>query len=239
MPDIAALKLININIDSIQVEMAKHKTNIEQEMHAVEEGCTNTDTDLKTKQGANSQNGQNNPNKPINYFFSSSNVDADKKKSSDLMQKIHNTFGDVYNDIGCFEGTLSLQLNPDSKPYQVPVVYVLQKPFSEELDHLQRMDIITPVGVDMMAEWCNSFVLVPKVNGKFRLCLDPAWLNQALIRLIHRGPTLNDILPKLNNVEYMSIIDASLGYHNVQLDTKSSYLTTFACPFGRYWYKDQ
>ena len=99
------------------------------------------------------------------------------------------------------------------------------------------MDIITPLGVDEMAEWCNSFVLVPKANGKVRLCLDLAWLNQALIRLIHRGQTLNDILPRLNNVKYMSIIDASLGYHNLWLDTQLSYLTTFACPFGRYWYK--
>ena len=36
----------------------------------------------------------------------------------------------------------------------------------------------------------------------------------------------------------MSIIDASLGYHNLHLDTQSSYLTTFTCPFGRYQYKD-
>ena len=68
-----------------------------------------------------------------------------------------------------------------------------------------------------MAEWCNSFVLIPKANGKVRLCLDPAQLNQALIRPIHRGPTCNDILLKLNNVEYMSIIDASFGYHNLKL----------------------
>ena len=35
----------------------------------------------------------------------------------------------------------------------------------------------------------------------------------------------------------MSIIDASSGYHNLKLDTQSSYLTTFSCPFGRYHYK--
>ena len=35
----------------------------------------------------------------------------------------------------------------------------------------------------------------------------------------------------------MSIIDASSGYHNPKSDEKSSYLTTFACPFGRYRYK--
>ena len=99
------------------------------------------------------------------------------------------------------------------------------------------MDIIAPLGVDEMAEWCNSFVLVPKANGKVWLCLNPVQLNQALIRPIHRGPILNDILPKLNNMQYMSIIDVSLGYHNLKLDKQSSYLTTFACPFGRYRYK--
>ena len=88
-----------------------------------------------------------------------------------------------------------------------------------------------------MAEWCNSFVLVPKANGKVRLCLDLVRLNQALIRPIHRGLTLNDILPRLNNVQYMSIISASSGYHNLQLGMKSSYLISFSCPFGRYWYK--
>ena len=48
---------------------------------------------------------------------------------------------------------------------------------------------------------------------------------------------LNDILPRLSNVKYMSIIDASSRYNNLKLDEKSSYLTTFACPFGQYWYK--
>ena len=114
------------------------------------------------------------------------------------------------------------------------MAYVLQKLFKEELEWLQKMDIITPLGVDKTAEWCSSFVLVPKANGNVRLCLDLARLNQALIRPIHRGPKVNDILPKLNNVQYMSIIDTGSGYHNLQLDTKSSYLTTFTCPFGRY-----
>ena len=61
--------------------------------------------------------------------------------------------------------------------------------------------------------------------------------NQALIRPIYRVPTLNNILPKFNNVQYMSIIDVSSGYHNLKLDKKSSSLTTFPCPFGQYQYK--
>ena len=94
------------------------------------------------------------------------------------------------------------------------------------------MDIITLLGLDKASEWLNSFVLVPKANSKVRLCLDPARLNQALIRPVYRGLTLNDILPRLNNVQYMSIIMSS-GYHNLKLDKQSSYLTTFSYLFGR------
>ena len=70
----------------------------------------------------------------------------------------------------------------------------------------------------------QQLLLVPKSNGKVRLCLDPARLNQAHIRLVHR---VNDILPKLNNGQY----------HTLKLDEKSSYLTILACQFGRYRYK--
>ena len=59
-------------------------------------------------------------------------------------------------------------------------------------------------------------------------------LIEALVRLVHRGPSLNDILPKLNNAQYLSLIDASSAYHNLKLDERISFLTTFACPFGRY-----
>ena len=33
---------------------------------------------------------------------------------------------------------------------------------------------IASLGIDETSEWCNCFVLVPKANGKVRLCLDPA-----------------------------------------------------------------
>ena len=62
----------------------------------------------------------------------------------------------------------------------------------------------------------------------------PSMANQTLIRPMHRGPTPNNILLRLNNVKYMSTIDVSSGFHNLQLDTQSSYLTMFTCLFGRY-----
>ena len=92
--------------------------------------------DANHKKDANIQKDQDMPINPINYFASSSNIDADKK-SIEMTQIIHDKFCDVFNSIGCFEGTFSLQLKPYSKPYQAPprhVAYALQKPFKEELE---------------------------------------------------------------------------------------------------------
>ena len=63
------------------------------------------------------------------------NEEENKRQNIELTQKIHNVFDNVFNGIGYFKGILSLQLKPDSKPYQVPlrhVAYVLQKPFRNE-----------------------------------------------------------------------------------------------------------
>ena len=108
-----------------------------QETHTIVEGCTNRNTVGVIKQDANGQNGQNQSNKSINYFYSSENTEADRRKSDIMTQKIHNTFGNVFIGIGCFKDTFSLQLKPNSKPYQAPprhVAYALQKLFKEELE---------------------------------------------------------------------------------------------------------
>ena len=129
MPDTAGLNIININTDSIETaSMQKENCNtnmsdakkpsIKQEMHRVKESCTNTDENLKNANNINGSNNNTNTNKLTNYFMSSPNSEVDKMKSIELTQKIHNVFDNVFNGIECFEGTFSLQLKPDSKPYQ-------------------------------------------------------------------------------------------------------------------------
>ena len=98
----------------------------------------------------------------------------------------------------------------------------------------KKQQIIAPLGVDDTSEWCNSFMLICKANGKVRLHLDPARLNKVLIRPVHRDLMLNDILPRLAVVTNLMLMDVSLGYHNLTVGGKSSYLTVFSCPFGRY-----
>ena len=92
---------------------------------------------INTTQTPNSQIDSNNSNVVIDYFYSSQDTSGDRKDSAIMTKKVHDKFSDVFNGIGCFEGTFSLQLKLDSKPYQAPprhVAYVLQKPLQEELE---------------------------------------------------------------------------------------------------------
>ena len=84
-----------------------------------------------------------------------------------------------------------------------------------------------PIGVDEISEQCNSFVLVLKPSGEVRPYLNPARLNQALIRPVHRGIANNNILLKIKHTHIILHMDASSGYHSIKLNEKSPYLTKF------------
>ena len=67
------------------------------------------------------------------------------------------------------------------------------------------------------------------------LCSYPTRLNKALIRLVHRDPIVNDVIPRLTNIQLLTLIYASSGYQSLNLET-ISYLATIQCQFGRYRY---
>ena len=61
MPDATSLDIIKVNIDSIQVEMLKGKTNNKQELQTDADSCTNMKRDAINKQDANIQKDQDMP----------------------------------------------------------------------------------------------------------------------------------------------------------------------------------
>ena len=76
--------------------------------------------------------------------------------------------------------------------------------------------------------------MVVRKGRKLRLCIDPKDLNKALKRSHYPIPTIEEILPELSKAKVFSVADAKNGFWQVKLDQKSSFLTTFWTPFGRY-----
>ena len=89
MPGTAALKRININVDSIQAVKEDCNTKIgnakgshtTHEMHVVEKNCTNMDADSKVDNNINGHNNITNVNTLTEHFLSIPNVETDKRKS--------------------------------------------------------------------------------------------------------------------------------------------------------------
>ena len=145
MPGTAVLKIININIDSLEAEDTQKDScntntdttkvsNAKQEIQGTRKCCTNMDGVLKTNNNNSGSAINPNANTLTKYFLSCPNVETDIRKSAELMEQIYTEFDNVFNGIGCFESTFSLELKPDSMPYQAPsrhVTYALQKPFKD------------------------------------------------------------------------------------------------------------
>ena len=114
-------------------------------------------------------------------------------------------------------------------PRRVPVP--LRQELKHKLAELERKGIIAKQTDP--AEWVSNLVIV-KSPKKFRVCLDPRPLNQALLRTEYEIPTIESITPELNNVQFFTVVDTKDGFWNVKLTHQSSLLTTFWTPFGRY-----
>ncbi|XP_033103634.1 uncharacterized protein K02A2.6-like [Anneissia japonica] len=116
-------------------------------------------------------------------------------------------------------------------PRKVPIA--LKDKLKTELDRLEHTGVIQPV-TDEATPWVNSIVVVDRPN-KTRVCLDPRDLNKVIKRRHYRMPTIDDILPHMHNAKIFCVL-AKDGYCQIKLTKKSSRLTTFNSPFGRYRY---
>ena len=97
---------------------------------------------------------------------------------------------------------------------------------------MEKLGIIAKV-VDP-TDWVSSLVVVPKSEGKLRICLDPRDLNVAIKRERYRLPTIEDIATRLAGARVFTVLDVKQGFWHIPLEDESSYLTTFNSPFGRY-----
>ena len=60
--------------------------------------------------------------------------------------------------------------------------------------------------------------------------------NQAIQRVRHLIPTVDDVSLDLNCAQYFSKLDLTQAYHQLELDPKSRYITTFSTHLGLYRY---
>jgi len=152
--------------------------------------------------------------------------------------KVLDEYKQLFTGLGELEGDITVHLKDDATPtVHAPrrVPHAIKPQLKKELKKMEDTGVI--VKVTEPTDWVNSLVVVEKPDGKLRICLDPKDLNEAIRRPHYQLPTLEDALAKMAGAKYFSKLDARSGYWQLKLDQKSSLMTTFNTPFGRYRFR--
>lgn len=158
---------------------------------------------------------------------------------SGTKEDIVKQYPSLFQGLGKLEGEHTIQLKEGATPFclttprRVPLP--LMKQVQEEIKRMEQLDVIEPV--DEPTEWCSPIVVVPKADGRVRICVDLTRLNQAVRREVYQMPTVEETLGSLTEGSVFSKLDANSGFHQIVLNPESAKLTTFITPFGRYMFK--
>ena len=95
---------------------------------------------------------------------------------------------------------------------------------------MEQLGVISKV--DEPTDWYAGMVVVPKQDGKVRICMDK--LNESVRRERHILPSVDHTLAQLGGAKVFTKLDANLGFWQIELSKESALLTTFITPFGRF-----
>ena len=159
-------------------------------------------------------------------------VNSVKTETESLIKEFSDVLGE---EIGCLPGQYTVKIDKSVQPVvhvPRPVPVAIREQVKQELDHLEKCNIIAQVKEP--TEWVNSMVCVRKKNGRVRICIDPTDLNKAILREHYPMNTIEDVVTRLHGSKYFTTLDANMGYYQIKLSDESSDLMTFNTPFGRY-----
>ncbi|XP_050528186.1 uncharacterized protein LOC126898288 [Daktulosphaira vitifoliae] len=131
----------------------------------------------------------------------------------------------------------SSQINDNCVPrfhraYQLP--YALRSKVEDELSHLKCKNKIFKV---VSSEWALPIVVVPKNNGKIRICVDfKITVNPALRVDQHPLPRVEEVFNEICNFKVFTVVDLSDAYLQLKVAPSSLAMLTINTYKGLYQY---
>ena len=163
--------------------------------------------------------------------------DVHQVSNTDFSSQVFTQFKDLFSmELGELPVRYSMTLDPSIQPlvrpaHRIPVA--MQERVKAELERMQTIGVITPVTEP--TDWVSSMVAAHKKDKReIRLCINPKDLNTALKRPHHPMRSVEEVAAQMSGATVFSVVDAKDSFWQIRRDQKSSLLTTFSTPFGRY-----
>nr|BBF89922.1 putative GAG-POL precursor, RIRE2 [Oryza sativa f. spontanea] len=129
-----------------------------------------------------------------------------------------------------------LAVRPGAKPIRQKVrrqAPERQAFIREEVARLLEAGFIREV---IYPEWLANPVVVPKANGKLRMCIDYTDLNKACPKDPYPLPRIDQIVDSTAGCDLLCFLDAYSGYHQIRMAREDEEKTAFITPVGTYCY---
>ena len=128
----------------------------------------------------------------------------------------------------------TIPLQDDAKPSrQRPYLYNknYKMKIEEEINRLREAGFIYEIE---HTEWVSPLVVVPKKNGKLRVCVNLKKVNAATIRDHYPLPITDHVLERVAGAEAYSFLDGFSGYNQLSIAPEDQHKMAFATEQGTF-----
>ncbi|XP_052479577.1 uncharacterized protein LOC128034775 [Gossypium raimondii] len=157
-----------------------------------------------------------------------------------LLQEFKDVFAWSYQDM--------LGLNTDIVVYRLPIRDDC-KPVQQKLRRM-RPDVVLKIKEEVQkqfdvgfpqvvkySEWVANIVLVPKKDGKVRMCVDYRDLNKASPKYNFPLPHIDTLVDNMARCSLFSFMDGFLRYNQIKMHSEDMTKTTFITLWGTFCYR--
>ena len=156
------------------------------------------------------------------------------------LKEYRDVFSWSYKDLKGVDPTIcqhTIPVKEDAKSSrQRPYTYndTFAKKIKEEIDKLKEAEFIYEIE---HTDWVSPIVVVPKKNGKLRVCVNLKKVNAAMIRDKYPLPIIDYVLERVAGKEAYNFLNGFSGYNQVSIDPQDQYKTLFATEWGIFAYR--
>lgn len=152
----------------------------------------------------------------------------EKARISDILFRFAELFTDLPGCTDLVRHTIETGNALPLKCYPRPTSLAKRRAIDGALDELLATNVVRRSD----SPWASPVVPVEKKDGSFRLCVDYRRLNALTRKDAYPLPTIESIVGNLGSARYFTILDASKGYLQVEMDREDQAKTAFTCHRG-------